>query len=104
MHPEFLQALHAHAWKGNIRELRNVIERAVILCEGEQLTPDLLPFNFQHAGAQGVSAGIFNLQDVEKLHIQNVLHYTKGNKTKTAELLGIGLTTLYRKIQEYGLE
>lgn len=104
IHPDFLRALQAHAWKGNIRELRNVIERAVILCDNEKLTPDLLPFNFQHTEAQGVSAGIFKLEEIERSHIQNVLHYTKGNKTKTAELLGIGLTTLYRKIQEYGLE
>ena len=104
IHQDFLQALQAHSWKGNIRELRNVIERAVILCENEQLTNDLLPFNFQYTSGQGVSAGTFKLHDVEKTHIQNVLHYTKGNKTKTAELLGIGLTTLYRKIQEYDLE
>jgi transcriptional regulator with PAS, ATPase and Fis domain len=104
IHQDFLQALQAHSWKGNIRELRNIIERAVILCENEQLTNDLLPFNFQHTGAQSVSAGVFKLQDIEKSHILNLLRYTKGNKTKTAELLGIGLTTLYRKIQEYDLE
>ncbi len=104
IHQDFLQALQVHFWKGNIRELRNVIERAVILCENEQLTKDLLPFNFQYTGVQGVSAGVFKLQDVEKSHILNVLHYTQGNKTKTAELLGIGLTTLYRKILEYDLE
>lgn len=103
-HPDFLHALQAHSWKGNIRELRNIIERAVILSEEEQLTPELLPFNFQHGGAQSVSGGIFRLQEVEKSHIQQVLHYTQGNKTKTAELLDIGLTTLYRKIKEYELE
>jgi DNA-binding NtrC family response regulator len=45
----------------------------------------------------------FSLASVEKLHIQRVLNHTKGNKTETARLLGIGLTTLYRKIEEYGL-
>ncbi|MDX2248402.1 MAG: sigma-54 dependent transcriptional regulator [Bacteroidia bacterium] len=99
---EWIQALKKHNWKGNIRELRNVIERAVILCETDTLTPDLLPMEFNHQHP-GISSGIFRLDEVEKKHIQQVLTFTGGNKTRAAELLGIGLTTLYRKIEGYGI-
>lgn len=99
-----LQQLQAHNWKGNIRELKNVIERACILAETSILTIDSLPFEFQApatpaGGSQFLSA--FDLASVEKLHIQRVLNHTKGNKTEASKLLNIGLTTLYRKIEEY---
>lgn len=99
---EFLTHLQQHSWKGNIRELKNVMERAVILAEGTELGLESLPAELQvnHPGSQdGMSA--FDLASVEKLHIQRVLNHTKGNKTETARLLNIGLTTLYRKIEEY---
>lgn len=101
--PEFMERLQQHEWKGNIRELKNVIERAVILSAGNQLAVESLPLEMQHLryGQQALSA--FDLASVEKLHIQRVLIHTKGNKTETAKLLNIGLTTLYRKIEEYGL-
>ena len=101
--PDFLDALLRHDWKGNIRELRNTIERAVILAETPTLDAGLLPFDFLLKKQAGISAGIFTLKDMEKAHIANMLAYTGGNKTKAAELLGIGLTTLYNKIREYGL-
>jgi two-component system, NtrC family, response regulator len=104
IHPEFLKALHENTWKGNIRELKNVLERAVILADGNSLTIDLLPPEFQHfapaAEAVGSEAA---LSTIERSHIAKILQQTKGNKTETARLLHIGLTTLYRKIQEYGL-
>lgn len=102
----FYEALKQHPWKGNIRELKNVIERSVILCEDE-LNLEHLPIEFQKAGntnATSKTLSAFELASAEKLHIQKVLNYTNGNKTKTAELLGIALTTLYRKLSEYGLE
>ena len=100
---DFTERLLQHDWKGNIRELKNVIERAVILTDSNELTVDCLPLEMQqlHYGLQTLSA--FDLASVEKLHIQRVLNHTKGNKTETAKLLNIGLTTLYRKIEEYGL-
>ena len=103
MSKDFTERLQQHDWKGNIRELKNVIERAVILSGGNELTVDSLPLEMQqlHYGQQTLSA--FDLASVEKLHIQRVLNHTKGNKTETAKLLNIGLTTLYRKIEEYGL-
>ena len=105
MSDDFVQRLQEHDWKGNIRELKNVIERAVILADTPALSIESLPYDMQTPQASGniklLSA--FDLASVEKLHIQRVLNHTKGNKTETAKLLNIGLTTLYRKIEEYSL-
>lgn len=104
--PDFYEALKQHQWKGNIRELKNVIERCIILCDNE-LTVEHLPIELQktdNINTKGKTLSAFELASAEKLHIQKVLNYTNGNKTKTAELLGIALTTLYRKISDYGLE
>jgi len=87
--------------KGNIRELKNIIERAVILEEGEYITKASLPYNL--LSSQVNSENIYDLTVVEKQHIQKVLQHTHGNKTETARLLNIGLTTLYRKMQEYNI-
>ncbi|MBN8826261.1 MULTISPECIES: sigma-54 dependent transcriptional regulator [unclassified Spirosoma] len=104
---EFIQKLQQHPWKGNIRELKNVIERAVILAESPQntpveLTPDLLPYEMQMAvSATNVGdSSILDLATVEQRHIRRVLEHTNGNKTEAARLLGIGLTSLYRKLSE----
>jgi two-component system, NtrC family, response regulator len=102
MSPEFLDHLQQHAWKGNIRELKNIIERAVILSDGPQLNVDNLPSELQVTSFRTTGPlSAFDLASVEKLHIQRVLNHTKGNKTEAARLLNIGLTTLYRKIEEY---
>jgi DNA-binding NtrC family response regulator len=104
MDKEYVEALKAQQWKGNIREFKNAIERSVILCDGDILTVDALPYDMQHA--QHNNHGIlsaFDLASAEKIHIQKVLNYTNGNKTEAARLLNIGLTTLYRKIEEYKL-
>ena len=104
MSPEFMDRLQQHDWKGNIRELKNIIERAVILADGPLLTVDNLPTEMQVASFQTTGPmSAFDLSSVEKLHIQRVLNHTKGNKTEAARLLNIGLTTLYRKIEEYRL-
>jgi DNA-binding NtrC family response regulator len=101
---EYYEALKQHQWKGNIRELKNVVERSMILSDGD-LTIEHLPLELQGSTSrQGKTLSAFELASAEKIHIQKVLNYTNGNKTKTAELLGIALTTLYRKISEYGLE
>lgn len=100
----FLKQLKNYQWKGNIRELKNIIERAVILCETETLTCDLLPLEIIDCESSNRSISDNSLTSMEKNHIQKTLKYSKGNKTKTAEILGIGLTTLYRKMEEYGIE
>ena len=102
--PDYIRILKQNPWKGNVRELRNVVERSLIIADSDTLTPDILPLNMQILQAtpdNGYSG--FDLSGVEKMHIQKVLKYTNGNKTETSRLLGIGLTTLYRKIEEYGL-
>jgi len=99
MNKEFVEHLQQHDWKGNIRELKNIIERAVILAGSPELTLENLPLDLQVNSSKTASA--FDLAVIEKSHIQKVLFYTKGNKTEAAKLLNIGLTTLYRKIEEY---
>lgn len=102
--PSYIQLLQKHTWKGNIRELKNIIERSVILTENNILEPTSLPVDFYQVPdlqMGNVSAPSLALADVEKAHIQKVLQYTRGNKTETARLLNIALTTLYRKIEEY---
>jgi DNA-binding NtrC family response regulator len=99
MSKEFIARLQQQEWKGNIRELKNVIERAVILADGPELKSEYLPLDIQQAFSNSSSS--FDLANMERSHIQKVLQYTKGNKTRAAELLGIGLTTLYRKLDEY---
>ena len=101
MQNEYINALKHYHWPGNIRELKNVIERSVILEEGGELTIQSLPFEMRATTQSGSIMSAFDLSSVEKLHIQKVLNYTKGNKTEAARLLNIGLTTLYRKIEEY---
>jgi transcriptional regulator with PAS, ATPase and Fis domain len=100
----FLAALQQYNWPGNIRELKNLIERSVILTDSDTLEVDSLPYEIRRS-AQSASAGktlsAFDLASAEKIHIQKVLNYTNGNKTEAARLLNIALTTLYRKIEEY---
>ncbi len=99
--PEAAALLKQHPWKGNIRELRNVIERAVILTDGKLILPSHLPYDIQKpdTGSPGLT-----LASIEKNHIEKILRYTGGNKTKAAETLGIGVSTLYRKMEEYGIQ
>ncbi|WP_281670920.1 sigma-54-dependent transcriptional regulator [Rikenella microfusus] len=103
--PEYLERLRLHGWPGNVRELRNVVERSLIMAEGTVLRAADLPLEMQRSDASGRPAGgeALDLASVEREHIARVLRRTGGNKTRTAALLGIGLTTLYRKIEEYGL-
>ncbi|GAA3918816.1 response regulator [Chitinophaga oryziterrae] len=97
----FIEKLQLHEWKGNIRELKNVLERAVIMAGGEELTVAHLPFELQTNEKPVHTLSAFDLASVEKLHIIRVLHHTRNNKTEAAKLLNIGLATLYRKIEEY---
>ncbi|GAB3641237.1 sigma-54-dependent transcriptional regulator [Spirosoma arcticum] len=103
--PAFVQKLGQHPWKGNIRELKNVIERAVILADtradgSTELTPDLLPYEMQDGTIPTDPNTIVDLATLEQQHIRRVLRHTNGNKAEAARLLGIGLTTLYRKLDE----
>jgi two-component system NtrC family response regulator len=102
---DFMSKLETYRWPGNVRELRNVIERSVILVNGEILTQDVLPYEIQHQiDNKNKIVSAFSMQSVEKLHIQKVLNYTKGNKAEAARLLEIGIATLYRKLDEYNIQ
>jgi two-component system NtrC family response regulator len=103
---EYLEALKMHSWKGNIRELKNIIERSIILTDGNELISESLPSEFQsdNKTLKNKSMSAFDLASAEKIHIQKVLNYTNDNKTETAKLLNIALTTLYRKISEYQIK
>jgi two-component system, NtrC family, response regulator len=98
---EVIEILKQHQWNGNIRELKNVMERAVILMNDDVVATENLPFELQQASASSKQLSAFDLASAEKIHIQKVLNYTNGNKTETAKLLNIALTTLYRKLDEY---
>ncbi|MCC6838783.1 MAG: sigma-54-dependent Fis family transcriptional regulator [Flavobacteriales bacterium] len=95
--------LNAYNWPGQVRELRNVIERACILCDGPVLDPAALPLELQGAAGQPANSSPYDLEQVEREHIRRVLAHTAGNKTLAATLLGIGLTTLYAKLKKWGM-
>lgn len=99
-------ALYNYSWPGNIRELRNCIESAVVLAKGQIIDVDDLPQAVTDSTIENsvrLPLGI-TMETAEKEVIAATLHYCAGNKSKTADVLGIGRKTLHRKIQEYGLE
>lgn len=101
MTSEVVDILKGAEWRGNIRELKNVMERSAIVCD-EEVTVQDLPIDLHCAGMdeeQGKEE--FELAVIEQKHITKVLQYTRGNKTEAARLLKIGLATLYRKIEAY---
>ncbi|MFH0879292.1 MAG: sigma-54 dependent transcriptional regulator [Lentisphaerota bacterium] len=107
--PSAMKALMGYAWPGNIRELRNVIERGMLLCTGEEIgledlrltdTQDLASDEARQ-GPDGVS--IMSLAESEKRLIKAVLESVDGNKNKAADILKIHRTTLYKKLEEYKL-
>ncbi|REA57437.1 sigma-54-dependent Fis family transcriptional regulator [Dyadobacter luteus] len=100
---DFAKALERYAWNGNIRELKNVIERAVIISDGK-LDISVLPSDFRDTvSTASESLSSFSMESVEKQHIQKVLNHSQGNRAEAARLLEIGIATLYRKIDEFGL-
>ncbi|MGD1007173.1 MAG: sigma-54 dependent transcriptional regulator [Ignavibacteriaceae bacterium] len=105
--PGFIKRLTEYNFPGNIRELKNLIERAIILTTGNVLKESSLPAELLSHKNDSLPKNITeyaSLEELEKVHITKILDYTEGNKTKAAEILGIGLTTLYRKLQSYGIE
>nr|MDJ0624490.1 helix-turn-helix domain-containing protein [Desulfocapsaceae bacterium] len=108
-HPEALNLLMQYDWPGNIRELENTIERATILCLGEQILPKELPPQFFPEGVTAQVIDIhtkedFTLRDMEREVIKSTLERTEFNKSATAKKLGIARQTLLNKIKEYGLD
>ena len=105
---DYLKVLKNHQWKGNIRELRNVIERSVILTDSLELSTDSLPVDIlakqeQNEFSQSKMMSAFSMASAERRQIQKILKHTNGNKAEAARLLEIGIATLYRKIEEYSI-
>lgn len=98
-------AMLKYTWPGNIRELKNCVESCVVLCNGEEIKYEDLPANIQEKNDEkviSVPVGI-TMEEAEKIIIQENLAANNGNKTKTADVLGIGRKTLHRKLDEWGL-
>ncbi|HEX4604821.1 MAG TPA: sigma-54 dependent transcriptional regulator [Candidatus Angelobacter sp.] len=105
-----LQMFQGHNWPGNVREMRNTMERAVIVCDGPLIEPRHLPPNFGNTGVRAIASdgeGIrlevgTTVGDAEKMLILKTLAASNNNKTRAAEILGISLKTLHNKLKEYG--
>lgn len=104
--PEAMASLVRYPWPGNIRELKNVLEKAVLLGEGDLLSVPLLPDEIRHWAGSRVtpSAGGQALNILEKEHIYQVLCDLQWNQSKAAELLGIHRNTLREKIKKFNLQ
>src|SRR5208283_3016340 len=98
-------ALYNCSWPGNVHQLRNSVESAVVLSKGSTLTLEDFPPNIRgETGADSLRLSLgTSLAEMEKEVIRSTLAREGGNKSRTAEILGIGRKTLHRKIEEYGL-
>ncbi|MCL2804720.1 MAG: sigma-54 dependent transcriptional regulator [Treponema sp.] len=106
IHEKARSRLYAYDWPGNIRELRNCIESAVVMCQSNIITVDDLPPAFRSVSEDGwinIKLGS-NMADCEKSIIRETLSHCQGNKSKAADVLEIGRKTLLRKLAEYDLE
>jgi len=102
---EAVEQLARHRWPGNIRELRNVLERAVLLGEGDTVEPADLRFErLLAAGPTGKDTASISLAELERLHIRDVLERHRGSMSNAAKTLGISRSTLYEKIKKHGIE
>jgi two-component system, NtrC family, response regulator AtoC len=106
---EVFAALRAHPWPGNVRQLRNAMERAVVMASGEILLPQHLPADILHPQAARTTEEpgempLVTLEEMEKRMIRRALRETHDNLTMAADKLGIHRNTLRRKIAEYGIE
>lgn len=104
--PEILTILLKHPWKGNVRELKNALEHAMILCDGDTILPSHLPLRYLSPSVD--AAAVIELREsvlqFEKQHIGKTLEITGGDKKEAARLLGLSLSSLYRKMAELGIE
>lgn len=104
IHPDAEQKLRAYHWPGNVRELRHTIERAVIMSEGDRLTPDDLTFSApMEVPNDDLSANTLNLDAIEQAAVRKALSKHGGNISRAAQELGISRKALYRRIEKYGL-
>lgn len=99
---ETIEKLKKYHWPGNIRELEHAVERAVILSDGIKLQPE--DFNLKKEAKMEGYVSTTNLEELEKITIDRVIKRSEGNMSKVAKELGIGRTTLYRKLEKYGFQ
>jgi DNA-binding NtrC family response regulator len=108
LEPDALEALQLYSWPGNVRELENALERAAILAKGRSITVSSLPERVVEAKSDPLISAATQanptLDTIERAYIMWVLENEGGNKARTAEVLGIDTSTLYRKLSRYGLE
>lgn len=104
LHPDCASVLGKYDFPGNIRELRNALERAILLSPGREITPDTLPPLWQSSRPSTSSTNMPSLEDIERNYIREVLKQTHGKKVKAAKILGISRKTLLEKRKKYRLE
>ena len=110
--PDAMQALLNYRWPGNVRELRSAIERAVVLCRGDRITPRDLPPSVRSGAAaspadeqqQALSRNDLTVKEAEKQLIIRALRESKGNRTLAAKKIGMSRRSLHRKLHHYHLE
>jgi len=103
--PDALRVMENYGWPGNVREVENAIERAVILCLGHQITPEDLPDELSKGAGSAIQVNIgtgLTMEEIEMMVIRNSLKKNHGDKAKTAEELGISIRTIYRKLDVSG--
>ncbi len=93
-----------YAWPGNVRELENSMEHAVVLAEDAVIRPQHLPPEIYQALSTPIQKNFGRLSEMEKETIANALRQTGGNRAKAAAILGIGTSTLYRKLRKYHIK
>ncbi|MEM7382556.1 MAG: helix-turn-helix domain-containing protein, partial [Bacteroidota bacterium] len=102
---EVMEIFYTYRWPGNLRELKNVIKRAVLLSTGDTVNADVLPKELiQPRAEKAISADDFSRADYEKEQIIKALKQTNFNKSKAAKLLRVTRKTLYNKINHYKLD
>ncbi|MEK7271383.1 MAG: sigma-54 dependent transcriptional regulator [Nitrospirota bacterium] len=103
--PEVMEIINSYNWPGNIRELINCVESSVVMARGDFITPESLPpYLFYKQNEEDIRKSGESLYEIERQTILNALSRVRGKKTEAAKLLGIGLRTLYRKLDEYSIK
>jgi DNA-binding NtrC family response regulator len=108
--PAAMARLREHGWPGNLRELRNVVEGAVLRCEGEEITADLLPEALRVRGPRRVPGGVrlgssgLDLEELERGLVLEALRRTDGNRTEAGRLLGLSRHQIRNRLKKYGVE
>jgi sigma-54 dependent transcriptional regulator, acetoin dehydrogenase operon transcriptional activator AcoR len=102
---ELMPVMCSYSWPGNVREMENYIERAVIIAKGRMLTPEYFPNKMQvHSRLEQKNDDLTTLANIEKASIEKALIMFKGNISETSRNLGITRNTLYNKIKQYDIE